>query len=89
VGTICLSLADTLCGTEQVTIVKPTHINQDTPSRHSRRALPAHGTGRIQGGNWKVQGFRGSGHDHDEVECQMSIAEFMAEQVPQEDGYEG
>jgi hypothetical protein len=34
---------------------------------------------RIQGGNWKMQGLRRSGHVHDEGECQMSIAEFMAE----------
>jgi len=27
-----------------------------------------------------MQGFRRSGHVHDESECQMSIAEFMAEQ---------
>ena len=35
---------------------------------------------RIQGGNWKMQGFRRSSHGHEEVECQMSIAEFMIEQ---------
>jgi hypothetical protein len=35
---------------------------------------------RIQGGNWKMQGFRRSGFAHDEGECQMSIAEFMADQ---------
>lgn len=34
---------------------------------------------RIQGGNWSMQGFRRSGHVHDEGECQMSIAEYMAE----------
>jgi hypothetical protein len=34
---------------------------------------------RIQGGNWSMQGFRRSGHVHDEGECQMSIAEFMAD----------
>ena len=34
---------------------------------------------RICGGNWKMQGFRRSGHVHDESECQMSIAEFMAD----------
>jgi hypothetical protein len=34
---------------------------------------------RIQGGNWTMQGLRRSGHVHDEGECQMSIAEFMAE----------
>jgi hypothetical protein len=40
---------------------------------------------RIQGGNWSMQGFRRSGHMHDEDECQMSIAEFMAEQGPSRD----
>jgi len=35
---------------------------------------------RIQGGNWNRQGFRPSGHVHDEAECQMSIAEFMTGQ---------
>lgn len=35
---------------------------------------------RIQGGDWSMQGFRRSGHVHDEGECQMSIADFMAEQ---------
>ena len=34
---------------------------------------------RIRGGNWKMQGFRRSGPVHDESECQMSIAEFMAD----------
>ena len=33
---------------------------------------------RIQGGNWKMQGFRRSGQGHDEAECRMSIAEFVA-----------
>jgi len=41
---------------------------------------------RIQGGNWSMQGFRRSGHVHDEDECQMSIAEFMAEQGLPPDG---
>ena len=27
-----------------------------------------------------MQGFRRSNHGHDEVECQISIAEFMIEQ---------
>ncbi len=35
-----------------------------------------------------MQGFRRSGHVHDEDECQMSIAEFMAEQTLQQDGYD-
>ena len=37
---------------------------------------------RIQGGNWSMQGFRASGHVHDEDECQLSISEFMAKQEP-------
>jgi hypothetical protein len=45
----------------------------------------AHDPARIQGGNWKMQGLRRSGHVHDEAECQMSIAEFMAEQGLQQD----
>jgi len=40
---------------------------------------------RIQGGNWNMQGFRRSGHVYDEAECQMSIAEFMAEQERYDD----
>jgi hypothetical protein len=39
----------------------------------------AHDPSRIQGGNWKMQGFRRSGHLYDEAECQISIAEFMAD----------
>ncbi len=34
---------------------------------------------RIRGGNWNMQGFRRSGYVYDESECQMSIAEFMAD----------
>jgi hypothetical protein len=37
---------------------------------------------RIQGGNWSMQGIRRSGRVHDEDECQLSIAEFMAKQEP-------
>src|SRR5512141_643072 len=48
------------------------------PSYHVRgnpggRAA-AQDSARIQGGNWSMQGFRRSGHVHDEGECQMSIA---------------
>jgi hypothetical protein len=35
-----------------------------------------------------MQGFRRSGHVHDEDECQMSIADFMAEQRLPRDGYD-
>ena len=42
---------------------------------------------RIQGGNWKMHGFRRSGLVYDESECQMSIAEFMADQeIPRDIG---
>jgi hypothetical protein len=70
-----------------VTIVKLREINPTMAS------LPAgavvHDQARIQGGNWKMQGFRRSGPVHDEAECQMSIAEFMAGQELPEDGYDG
>jgi hypothetical protein len=68
---------------ERVTIVKLREINQDMASRHARAVV--HDPARIQGGNWKMQGFRRSGHVHDEAECQMSIAEFMTAQgLPRE-----
>jgi hypothetical protein len=58
-------------------------INQDMALRHARRNLHApdvvHDPARIQGGNWTMQGFRRSGQVYDEAECQMSIAEFMAD----------
>jgi hypothetical protein len=40
-------------------------------------ALATQESARIQGGNWSMQGFRRSGHVHDEDECHLSIAEFM------------
>ncbi len=58
-------------------------INQDMALRPARCDLHApavaHDPARIQGGNWQMQGFRRSGHVHDEAECEMSIAEFMAD----------
>jgi hypothetical protein len=64
-------------------------INQDMALRHARRnrhALHAvHDPARIQGGNWTMQGFRRSGHVYDEAECQMSIAEFMADTQERQD----
>jgi hypothetical protein len=58
-------------------------INQEMalrPARHNLHALAVgHDPARIQGGNWNMQGFRRSGHGHDEAECEMSIAEFMAD----------
>jgi hypothetical protein len=69
-----------------VTIMKHTllrEINQEMALHHQRRnphALDAvHGPARIQGGNWTMQGCRRSGHVYDKAECQMSIAEFMAD----------
>jgi hypothetical protein len=58
-------------------------INQDMALRPADRNFPAlavaHDPARIQGGNWKMQGFRRSGHVHDEAECEMSIAEFISD----------
>jgi hypothetical protein len=63
--------------------MRHTFINQEMALRLAGRdfcAPPlAHDPARIQGGNWKMQGFRRSGHAHDEAECEMSIAEFMAD----------
>ena len=76
----------------RVTIMKHTllrEINQDMALRHARRNLHAldavHDPARIQGGNWAMQGFRRSGHVYDEAECQMSIAEFMADTQERQD----
>jgi len=57
-------------------------INQDMalrPARRNLHALVGHDPARIQGGNWKMQGFRRSGNVYDESESQMSIDEFMAD----------
>jgi hypothetical protein len=58
-------------------------MNQDIAlraARHNPHGLTlAHDPARIQGGNWQMQGFRRSGYVHDEAECEMSIAEFMAD----------
>jgi hypothetical protein len=67
----------------RVTTMKhaPMEIVKVMPSYQARgrRAHrgPVQDSSRIQGGNWSMQGFRRSGHVHDEDECQMSIAEFM------------
>ena len=64
-------------------------INQDMALRPARRNLyaldVANDPARIQSGNWKMQGFRRSGPIHDEAECQMSIAEFMADTRERDD----
>jgi len=58
-------------------------INQDMALRAALRTVHAlalaHDPARIQGGNWQMQGFRRSGHVHDEAECAMSITEFITE----------
>ena len=61
-----------MTGTKDLTL-RPIHRDLHGP-RVSRESA------RIQGGNWKMQGLRRSGSVHDEAECQMSIAEFIAEQ---------
>jgi len=78
-----------------VTIVKHTllrEINQDMAWRTAHRNLHAlnvvhevHDRGRIQGGNWKMQGFRRSGPVYDVAEGEMSIAEFMADTQVRDD----
>ena len=71
---------------ERVTIVKhalPREINREMAFRQARRNLDAmdavDNPARIRRGNRKMQGFRRSGHVYDASECQMSIAEFMAD----------
>ena len=64
-------------------------INQDMAMRYASRKRHArdveHDAARIQGGNWAMQGFRRSGHVYDDAECQMSIAEFMADTRERDD----
>ena len=76
----------------RVPIVKHTllrEINQDLVLRHAPRDLHAlnavHDPARIQGGNWKMQGFRPSGPVYDVAEGEMSIAEFMADTQERDD----
>jgi hypothetical protein len=57
--------------------VKTSHSQRELPTRKIVK-IPT----RVQGGNWQMQGLRRSGLAHDEGECQMSIAEFMAEHRP-------
>ena len=71
---------------ERVTIVKHAlvrGINREMAFRSARCNLNAldavDDLARIRGGNWTMQGLRRSGSVHDESECQMSIAEFMAD----------
>ena len=64
-------------------------INQDLVLRHAPRDLHAlnavHDPARIQGGNWKMQGFRPSGPVYDVAEGEMSISEFMADTQGRDD----
>ena len=64
-------------------------INQDMALRAARRNLHGlavvHDPARIQGGNWKMQGFRRSGPVYDVAEGKMSIAEFMADTQERDD----
>jgi len=70
----------------------PMEVTKVMPSYHAREMAgirgPAGDSPRIRGGNWSMQGFRRSGHVHDEDECQMSIAEFMAEQALPRESYD-
>lgn len=68
----------------EVIEVKPSYHVRGNPGQRAA----VEDSARIQGGNWSVQGFRRSGHVHDEDECQMSIAEFMAEQALPRDAYD-
>lgn len=54
-------------------------INRDMASNRRLALAVVHDPARIQGGNWKMQGFRRSGHVFDGAECEMSIAEFLAD----------
>lgn len=71
---------------ERVIIVKHallSEINAQMESLAACRNLHpldvVHDPRRISGGNWMMQQFRRSGHDHDEAECQLAIGEFIAE----------
>jgi hypothetical protein len=61
----------------------PRGINREMAFHRGRRNVDAldlaNDLARVQGGNWKMQGFRRSGHVYDESESQMSIDEFMAD----------
>lgn len=64
-----------------------TEISHDMALRSAGRNVHtlAHDPARIQGGNWKMQGLRRSSHVYDEAECEMSIAEFMADTQERDD----
>jgi hypothetical protein len=54
-------------------------MNHAPNRRDVHRSDVTRDSARIKGGNWNMQGLRRSGTIHDAGECQMSIAEFMAE----------
>jgi hypothetical protein len=66
-----------------VTIVKLREINLNMASLPARAVV--HDPVRIQGGNWKMQGFRRSRPVYDVAEGEMSIAEFMADTQERDD----
>ena len=57
--------------------VRPSDAGRGNPGT---RVAVQH-SAQIRGGNWSMQGFQRSDPLHDDDECQMSIAEFMAEQA--------
>ena len=75
-----------------MTIMKYTllrEINQEMglhhPGRNTHAPDAVRDPARIQGGNWTMQGCRRSGHAYDAAECQMSIAEFLADTQERQD----
>ena len=52
--------------------------SQHATGRSGLRA-PVQGLTRIQGGNWKLPGIQSAGTVYDDGECQLSIAEFVAD----------
>ena len=62
--------------------VCPVNISQSQRDEPTRKIVKV--PTRIQGGNWQMQGLRRSGFAHDEGECQMSIAKFVAEHRPRD-----
>ena len=50
-------------------------------TRRDQKSLAGHNApAKIQGGNWHTHGFRRASELYDEVECRMSIDEFIFEQ---------
>jgi hypothetical protein len=80
-GRLAGALRHLACG-QNVKHALPRGSSREMVFRRGHRNLDAldvvDDPGRIRGGNWKMQGFRRSGHRYDESESQMSIDEFMA-----------